>query len=515
VRRRTIAGLLTVVVALAGCTGEEGPSPGATPTGDLPDDGTLRPLAVADLGDTVTVLTPDPDRGRLLVGRRSGTIYALELETSGEETVPRLDPAPVLDLSDTVTTDGERGLFDAVVGPDGTSLFVSFTDAEGFVTVTRHRVDDEGVPVDPVTVARVEHPFAGHNGGDLEWHGDDLLWSLGDMDVTTTTPPLAQDPGSPLGGIVRLTSTDEGLAATDLVPRLLAKGLRNPWRIHVDEETGSLLIADVGGDRFEEVDVLDLGTGGDRPVDFGWPHREGNGPGPVPSRAVDRSVPPVFEREHADDVCAIAGGVIVPAALSPSLAGRFLVSDNCSGAILAVDPATGEADEVADVGDGVAVIAAGADDDVYALGIGGTVWRLDPAAWEVEEPVQPTVDPPPRDDGVATDSLTPEEFAAVCDTRAAFDLLSGVPGADPAAYRRLTTEADRLLEASLDELPPEADAGPLRQILDDAAAVGRATGWDTSSASFEALFADVTAGRPPYAGFPEAIATIVDLGAAC
>src|SRR5882672_3603032 len=46
-----------------------------------------------------------------------------------------------------------------------------------------------------------------------------------------------------------------------------AIGLRNPWRFSFDRFSGLLYIADVGGDRFEEVDVVPMSVAG---VNYGW-----------------------------------------------------------------------------------------------------------------------------------------------------------------------------------------------------------------------------------------------------
>jgi len=48
-------------------------------------------------------------------------------------------------------------------------------------------------------------------------------------------------------------------------------GLRNPWRASVDPVTGDLFIGDVGQNKVEEIDRLDLS---DSSVNYGWDTRE-------------------------------------------------------------------------------------------------------------------------------------------------------------------------------------------------------------------------------------------------
>lgn len=530
--------LALLVVGGAACSGDDGSSDQAVPAAAAPpsdldlrqargDQAPLRPVRIGDLGETATALAAHPTEPFLLAARRSGAVFPVRLTRRDGFIVPELDPAPVLDLAGTVTTDGERGLLDLEFDPDGESLLASYTDPEGAVTLTRFGVDPGALTIDatdPEVVARLDHRFAGHNGGDLAWlDGDTVLWSLGDMDLTETDPPAAQDPATPLGSIVRLDLDrlpDRTLEASDLVgDRTVALGLRNPWRINVDEEAGLLLIGDVGDDTVEELDHLpladldDIATGRRPAPNFGWPHREG-------TLVTDRSPPrgtafvdPLLERQHADDVCGITAGVTVDEEWAPAVAGRFLIGDLCSSEILAVDLGTGDTSLATAVDDGVVAFDLGATGEVYALGISGRLWRLDPAGWVVADAPDVAVPPPPSDEP-ATD-LRPGEQQAVCDVRRSFDLLGQVPGSSPAAYRRLLRQARALFDGAVAGLPSELETAPLLLVLDEAARVGRTSGWDTSSTAFRDLFDAVAAADPPFTDFPDAISTVTDLGPQC
>src|SRR6185436_12632390 len=56
-------------------------------------------------------------------------------------------------------------------------------------------------------------------------------------------------------------------------PEIWAIGLRNPWRYSFDRATGDLFIADVGQNKWEEIDVTRAGTPGG--LNYGWSIMEG------------------------------------------------------------------------------------------------------------------------------------------------------------------------------------------------------------------------------------------------
>ncbi len=88
-----------------------------------------------------------------------------------------------------------------------------------------------------------------HNGGQLQFGPDGKLWlATGDGGGGNDQFGHAQDPASLLGKLIRL---DPAAPA----PEMVARGLRNPWRFSFDRATGQLVIADVGQDAVEEINV--------------------------------------------------------------------------------------------------------------------------------------------------------------------------------------------------------------------------------------------------------------------
>jgi hypothetical protein len=94
--------------------------------------------------------------------------------------------------------------------------------------------------------------------------------------------------------------------------------------------------------RYEEIDVQDAGTSGG--WNFGWRRMEGNAAYPAgstlpPPRHYHR---PLFVYPHNNGRCAIVGGYVYRGTNIPSLDGAYLFSDNCNGAIHALNRVNGK-----------------------------------------------------------------------------------------------------------------------------------------------------------------------------
>jgi len=113
---------------------------------------------------------------------------------------------------------------------------------------------------------------------------------------TALTPPTAQggalrsqdlrtagDPVTLDGSVIRVDpATGKGLptnplagAADENAQRIIAHGLRNPFRLAARPDTDEIWVADVGWRGAEEINVLS--PGGAAPTNFGWPCYEGAG----------------------------------------------------------------------------------------------------------------------------------------------------------------------------------------------------------------------------------------------
>jgi len=260
---------------------------------------------------------------------KTGEVWAL---VGGE-----VAPEPVLDISDRVRSEGERGLLSMALHPtDTTRFYLHYSDGNGDTVVSEFTFvsPTEADPESERMLLQADQPAPNHNGGMLQFAPDgSLLLGLGDGGGSGDRYGNGQNPDTLLGGLVIIDV--EG----DSEPASYAKGLRNPWRFWID---GTLLyVADVGQNAYEEVSVVELVPG----LNFGWPITEALHCY-RPSSGCDTSgqVIPVLEVEHGDaGTCSITGGLVYRGAAIPELVGLYLYSDYCGGWLRSFRDDDGEA----------------------------------------------------------------------------------------------------------------------------------------------------------------------------
>jgi glucose/arabinose dehydrogenase len=366
------------------------PTPVATPKGSIGEGAIALQTVVDGLDAPLDIATAGDGTGRLYVAEQGGTVRIVDGGT--------LLPTPFLDISSLTTAGGERGLLGIAFHPkfaDDPRVFVDYTDLDGNTVVSSFEVGLDADAVDPDServILQVKQPFANHNGGALAFGPDGMLYiSLGDGGSGGDPQGNGQNLGTLLAKILRIdVDVAEGAeaaytipddnpyadGANGAMPETWVSGLRNPWRMRFDRPTGDLWIGDVGQGAWEEIDVVRTGTKGQ---DFGWNVMEGSHCY-QPSDGCDQSglTLPVAEYDHSLG-CAVIGGVVVRDPATPTLDGRYLFSDACSGNIWALDP-TGDArrepTRILDSGRSISSINMGDDGTVYMTDLGGELVRV-------------------------------------------------------------------------------------------------------------------------------------------
>ncbi len=249
--------------------------------------------------------------GSLLVADRSGLI----VRVSGSDVVT------VADLSPSVLHWGQRGLLGLAVHP----LFPAVPEA--YVLYTADGAVDDPLPrpgandecSDPCVASGVLSRldwdgerfaetsilrgwcqiFFSHSPDDVVVLDDgSVLASAGDAAITGFDDPScpepagqggsmrAQDvflPGDPvdyLGSVIRVDRDGtplpvDGATRPDTDARIVAAGLRNPFRMTLDRSTGRVFVVDAGDNTLESIDEIDLNS----VRNHGWPCFEGAAPG--------------------------------------------------------------------------------------------------------------------------------------------------------------------------------------------------------------------------------------------
>lgn len=379
------AGLLAL---LASCSGS---------SVDPPDDedpadpaSTLAVELVAEGIPSPVHLTSPPGDGRLFVVEQRGRIRIL---LGGE-----VQETPFLDIRGLVSSGGERGLLSLAFHPEYETtgwFYVNYTDTDGHTRVVRYSASADPQIADPESaqlVLLVEQPFSNHNGGQLQFGPDGMLYiGMGDGGSGGDPQGHGQDLSTLLGALLRIDvnaaapydipADNPFTADPDARDEIWAFGLRNPWRFSFDEADGMLWVADVGQNRWEEVNAVPTGEPG---INYGWNVMEGEecfGSGSCDSGGLTL---PVLTYPIGADGCAVVGGHVYRGSTIPDLAGHYVYSDWCAGWLRSFRLEGGSAtDETEwDIGDLGRILSIGEDSDgeIYLLssGGGGRVYRLIP-----------------------------------------------------------------------------------------------------------------------------------------
>jgi glucose/arabinose dehydrogenase len=404
-----------VGLGLAGCGDDDGGASGATTTerpatqGEPPasDSTTGVPAAESPLErieitatpvaqvDTPTAFVVRPGSQTMYVAERAGRVRPVTVVGTGTDRTYQVGD-PILDISENVVADGERGLLDIVFSPDGGTLYVHYSLApSGDARVAAYTMAGDEVDTGSYReLLAVEDPFPNHNGGEMEFGPDGYLYiALGDGGGGGDPEGNGQDTQALLGKILRIDpaspSGDQeyGIPPDNPFadgaggrPEVWLYGVRNPWRFSFDRANGDLWVGDVGQNEWEEIDQLPAAAGGGRGANLGWNEMEATHSFEGGSNP-DGGVLPVFEYAH-DEGCSVTGGVVYRGSAIPGLGGAYLFGDYCQSGVRALRVRDGQVTEERsyDVNvDQLVSFAEDADGEVFALSLRGGIYRLDPA----------------------------------------------------------------------------------------------------------------------------------------
>jgi glucose/arabinose dehydrogenase len=337
---------------------------------------------------------------RLVVLQKGGQALRLDLESTAEGEVRQKSRGTFFE--EEVDTEVELGLLGLAFHPrfaDNGRFFVHSNPKRGGKLPKTRLAEWHADPGTlggarfVRTILEVDQPYQNHNGGQLAFGPDGMLYlALGDGGWRGDPEAHGQNLSTWLGSILRVDVEGATDAAPYRVPadnpfvgredardEIYIYGLRNPWRFSFDDE-GRLIIADVGQDKWEEVDVASAGA------NLGWKHREGRHCyQPKTGCPTEGLTEPVFEYGH-DAGQSITGGFLYKGRRVPSLAGQYVVADFVRGSAWALrlpeEPGgKAESRSLGSLGILVSTFGRSADGELWVADFGaGALYRLGPSS---------------------------------------------------------------------------------------------------------------------------------------
>lgn len=243
----------------------------------------------------------------------------------------------------------------------------------------------------------IEWPSNGHNGAAMCFGNDGMFYvtsgdgtSLMDLDETGQDLTSLQAKvlrvdvdGAAPGQGYRVPKDNPFVGMNAVRPETWAYGLRNPWRITADRESGQIWVGQNGQDLREFAHLLERGA------NYGWSAYEGSrvfidgrlqGPSPF--------TPPTIEHDHSA-FRSLTGGFVYQGNRFPDLTGAYLYGDYTTGRIWAAKH-TGKKllwnREIADTTLAIADFGTTpAGDILVADHTGDGIYRLEPRPFESKD----------------------------------------------------------------------------------------------------------------------------------
>jgi glucose/arabinose dehydrogenase len=348
-----------------------------------------RPVIITGAGD---------GSNRLFTVSEYGTIHVFPNDPEVQEMELFLDLRDRVQFDPKYTEEGLLGLAFHPRFKENGEFFVYYSakptkESKHTSIISRFHVDPTnanlGDPTSEEILLRIEQPYWNHNGGTVIFGPDGCFYIvLGDGGKGGDPHRNGQNLGTLFGSILRIDvdSRDEGLNYA--IPKdnpfvgkrgargeIWAYGLRNVWRMSFDRETHVCWAADVGQNKYEEINLIVPGG------NYGWNLCEGMHKYEDNGQASHRDlIDPIWEYDHEVGK-SITGGCVYRGKAVPSLQGAYLYADYVTGKISALWYDHAEKKVAANrtiVESGMPVTTFGEDDagEVYYATENGSIMRF-------------------------------------------------------------------------------------------------------------------------------------------
>lgn len=295
-----------------------------------------------DLSSPVALEVAPGEPNKLYIAEQRGFIRIIQ--NNRQLTIPFLDiQSKMVNLSGVYD---ERGLLGLAFHPQyaQNKKFYVYYSAPSTVSGSNHKTvvsefktsannPNIADPNSERIILTFEQPKPNHNGGQLAFGPDGMLYiasgdggGAGDQFGKIGN---GQDVSNLLGKILRI-DVNKGTTYTvpsdnpfvnraGARPEIWAYGLRNPWRFSFDKPTGRLFCADVGQDKWEEINIIKKGG------NYGWRIMEASHCF-EPNCKTDGLELPIFEYDHKVGI-SITGGYVYRGNAIPELKGKYVFGD--------------------------------------------------------------------------------------------------------------------------------------------------------------------------------------------
>ena len=341
-----------------------------------------------DFDSPVGVVDPMDGTNRLFVPQLGGKIYVFE----NDSTV--VNRSVFLDVSGEFGAAG-AGLLGLAFHPayaNNGYCYVTYTvDNPRREVLARFTADpsnpDTVLATSKTIILEVPKAFLNHNAGQIAFGPDGYLyWTLGDdlviryaQDLTKWNGKLLRiDVDHPSGANAYSIPPDNPFAGNGggVLPEIYAFGMRNPWRFSFDPPTGRLWLADVGEDRWEEIDIVHKGR------NYGWNRMEGDEcfqPSSCDTNGLNIDLP-LFEYAHDIRSASITGGFVYRGRAMPSMVGKYIYADYITGEVRALtwDGVHAPTSALLDTLSSVVSLGVDKDREIFLASFDGNVYRLFP-----------------------------------------------------------------------------------------------------------------------------------------